>query len=75
MVFKVPTNVNKASASSPQNLNSFVSPKRGDPSLGNKRKIVVPGMDSFRKMLSAENISEDSASLLIETRRSGANFY
>ena len=75
MVFKVPTNVNKASASSPQNLYSFVSPKRGDPSLGNKRKIVTPGMDSFRKMLSAESISEDSASLLIETRRSGANFH
>ena len=70
MVFKVPTNVNKASASSPQNLNSFDSPKRGYPSLGNKRKIVTPGMDSFRKMLSADNIS-----LLTETRRSGANFH
>ena len=30
MAFKVPTNVNEASASSPQNLNSFDS--RGDPS-------------------------------------------
>ena len=39
-------------------------------SLVNRRKIATPGIDSFRQKLSAERLSEESAILIANVKRS-----
>ena len=69
MVFTSPTNVNKASPSFAQSHKSFDSLKREDALFDSKRKLDNPSMDSFSKYLYAEGISEDSVSLILDSRR------
>ena len=69
MVFTSPANVNKASPSFAQSHKSFDSLKREDALFDSKRKLDNPSMDSFSKYLYAEGISEDSVSLILDSRR------
>ena len=39
-------------------------------SLVNRKKIATPGIDSFRQKLSAERLSEESAILIANVKRS-----
>ena len=44
-------------------------------SLVNRKKIAIPDIDSFRQKLSAERLSEESAILIANAKRSATAFH
>ena len=70
--FSVPSrsaSVNKESLVTSKCSKSFDRAKQTKTSIDRKTKLAAPGMDSFRKKLSTERLSEDCVILITNARR------
>ena len=73
MVSKTITNISENTFAAPKGYRTFIRSKQGNSSISRKSKLATPGMGGFRKKLSAEGISEESAALITNARRTGTN--
>ena len=73
MVSTTVTSNSANNIASANNSEPFIRPKQRKTSLDRTRKLTTPGMDSLRERLHAEGVSEDSAALITNARRSVTN--
>ena len=67
------TNVCENNSAAPEGFRTFVRSEQGNSPISRKRKLSTPGMDGFRKKLSAEGILEESVALITNAKQTGTN--
>ena len=73
MVSTTVTSNSANNIASANNSEPSIKPKQRKTSFDRTGKLTTPDMDSLRERLHAEGVSEDSAALITNARRSGTN--